>query len=111
MKNRLIGMLAFLTLSPVLTFAHGFGWDEGGGNHMGFMGGGWGNHMGFMGGGWMMIFWMVLLGLLIATAVKWIFFSRNKPEVSGNALNILTERYAKGELSQEEYQKMKKELR
>lgn len=80
---------------------------------------------GFMGHGFSMIphmigalFCVALLTLLIIFIVKRIrhkqplFFSHpvheNKP--AGNALAILNERYAKGEIGDEDYQKIKAEI-
>lgn len=111
MKNKLLSTFLLLAVVPVFSFAHGFGWDEGLGNHMGFMGRNWGGHMGFFGGGFMMILWIVLLGFLIISLIKWIFPSKFNSGATGSALSILSERYAKGEISEEEFQKMKKSLR
>jgi putative membrane protein len=85
---------------------------------VGMMGGyGWGGMMGpgMMGqsgiGWWMPVSGLIFLILLI---VGWypVFGGYHKPaQVSGSsAIEILKERYAKGEISEEQYQKMKKEL-
>lgn len=69
---------------------------------------GWG-----MGFGWifMLIFWaLIVIGLI--TVVQWIF--SNKPEshisVEKSALQILEERYARGEIEREEFEQKKKDL-
>lgn len=73
--------------------------------------GNWGpSSMGYMGGGWMMILWMILLIVGIVALVRWIAGSRRTMHFGNSALIILAERYAKGEISQEEYEAMKKQL-
>ena len=109
MKTKLMTGLTLAIFSPLTLLAHN-DWNGGWGNNMGFMDGNWGNHMGFFGGGWLMILWMILLVLIIAALVKWIIAPREKRTVSSDALKIISERYARGELSQEEFHKMKKEL-
>ncbi len=111
MKNKLFAMLALFTLSPFLIFADGFSkksWE----NHMGYMGDGWGNHMGFMGGGWMMM--ILLAGLLIITIIaitRWATAPKRNLAVSNDARSILAERFAKGEITREEFLEMKNQLR
>lgn len=68
------------------------------------------NTMNGWGGIGMMIFWVVLIITIVY------LFSRNRTMIttshsSSNALNILQERYAKGEISDEEYQNKKKALK
>lgn len=69
--------------------------------------GDWGHHM-WDGGGWMwlwwtlmMLFWVAVIGL----AVFWIARAPQSSRDSGDdrAKEILAERYARGELSTEEY--------
>ncbi|MGB9716670.1 MAG: SHOCT domain-containing protein [Thermodesulfovibrionales bacterium] len=73
----------------------------------------WGNHgwgMGF-GFGWllMILFWvLVILGIVYL--VKVIAGSARKGEKEETALDILKKRYAKGEISKEEFEKMKEDL-
>lgn len=110
MKNKLLGLAALMIISPVLAFAQGYGWDGGWNGHMGFMGGNWGNQMGFFGGGLMMILWVIVLVAAIVALVRWIINPKSKSAATGNALSILAERYAKGEISQEEFIAMKKSL-
>jgi len=76
-------------------------------------------HMGFGGGFFMMIGGLLLLGLVVylivvLTGNK----STNKPVNGGNstqdigsAMNILNERFARGEINEEEYARKKSELR
>ncbi len=75
---------------------------------------GFGGSMGFgMGFGW--IFWLVILGVIIWAVVSLV----NRPSGSTehgvssgeSARDILKKRYARGEISREEYQEMKSDLR
>lgn len=60
--------------------------------------------------GW--IFWIVLIALIIWLVVNQ--SNRNKqiyqPPQQDSAIDILKKRYAKGEISKEEYEQMKKDL-
>lgn len=63
-------------------------------------------------GGWMIIFWIAVVGLIIWGVVAW---TRNRPPESGvgdkrSPLDIAKERYAKGEISKEEFEKIKKDV-
>ena len=85
-------------------------WGDNRGWHMGpGMMGGWG--MGWFGGIFMMIFWvLVLVGLFFL--IKWLIqtTSRSKSGAcSGNrALDILKERFARGEIDAAEFEEKKK---
>jgi putative membrane protein len=64
------------------------------------------------GGGFMMIFWVLLIGLIIWGVVR---LSSRGGYVSGqnhasNALNIAKERYARGEITKEEFEQLKRTL-
>jgi len=69
---------------------------------------GWG--MGF-GSGWftMIIFWVLLI-LGIVYLVKIIAGSPKKGDKEGTAIDILKKRYAKGEISKEEFDKIKDDI-
>lgn len=74
----------------------------------------WGGFDG-MGWGWiglgivhMALFWiLVVLGIVVLA--KWLA-GGGPPRVEGRALEILKERYAKGELTREQFEQMKREL-
>ena len=100
--------MSFLALSSRMAFAHGGyggGWGMGGPGMMG----GWG--MGWWGFIPMLLFW----GLIIAGVVfliKVLAQGRAKTgsgfSETSNALEVLKERYARGEITKEEYRQMKK---
>ncbi|MCL4426361.1 MAG: SHOCT domain-containing protein [Firmicutes bacterium] len=64
----------------------------------------------WMGGGiWMMIFWVILIGL----GLYWLFSlipDRNVTRSRHDILDILKERYARGEITREQYEEMKRDL-
>ena len=64
--------------------------------------------MGLMGFGWL---WTVILVIIIFVAIYY-FTAGFKQEStkSANALEIIKQRYAKGEITEEEFRKMKKEI-
>jgi len=70
--------------------------------------GGWSNMMGWFGGGIMMIlFWVALIYFIV-----WLV-RNNKTNGADNgkkALDILKERYAKGEIDKKEFEEKKKDL-
>ena len=84
-------------------------WGDNRGWHMGSgMMGGWG--MGWFGGIFMMIFWvLVLVGLVLL--IKWLIQSTSRVKSdagnSNRALEILKERYARGEIDTAEFETMK----
>ena len=68
----------------------------------------WHGMMGF-GGIWMLLI-MVLIVVGLVAVVRWL--SRDEPSARGGsrALEILKERYARGEIDRETYQRMKADL-
>ena len=71
----------------------------------------WYDHMNWgWGGGFMMIFWIVLLAVLIYWIIRAAQRTGNPPSQSESALDILKKRYARGEISEEEFEEHKKEL-
>ena len=70
--------------------------------------GGWGNMMGYLGGGIMMIlFWGAVIYFIV-----WLVRNNrtNETDSSKKALDILKERYAKGEMDKKEFEEKKKDL-
>jgi putative membrane protein len=68
------------------------------------------------GGGWMMIFWWILIIAVVVVLVKWAATSTGGWPGNGNnrlnksVLDILEERYARGEIDKEEYEEKKMDL-
>jgi putative membrane protein len=84
-----------------------------GGWHMGpgMMGGGWG--MGWFGMIIMLVFWvLVIVGLVFL--IKWLIRSSKGeaqvPPAGSRALEILKERYARGEIDKVEFEEKKRDL-
>lgn len=75
-------------------------------SNLGFCGGG-----GFFGLGW---FFMILIWALIIVGivflVRWLIKETSDTKKTGSVLEILKERYAKGEISKDEFEQKKKEL-
>ena len=80
----------------------------------------WGD-MGSMGWGWgwgifgtvHMLLWWVLIVLGIAVLAKWLFTSgRHDRGIAGadNAVEILKQRYARGEIGKDEFEQKKRDL-
>ncbi len=106
----LMTVLAIMILSPVdpalAQWGNNQGWHMGPG-----MMGGWGG--GWFGGIFMIIFWiLILVGLVLL--IKWLIQSTNRRQsgdAGGNrALEILKERYARGEIDRNEFEKMKMDI-
>ncbi len=85
------------------------GWDMG----HGMMG--WGGGMGWFGGIMMFLFWAAfMVGLIIL--IRWLWLSSSRYAGGGvsdgnAALNILKERFAKGEIDKEEFEAKLKTLK
>lgn len=65
---------------------------------------------GFFGGGFMMIFWWVLIIVGIFALIKWILPQGSQSGNGESPLEILKRRYARGEISKDEFNKLKSDL-
>jgi len=63
---------------------------------------------GWFGGIGMIIFWVIFLSLTVWLVFTLVRNTRNEP--SSKALDIVKERYAKGEISKDEYDQYRKNL-
>jgi putative membrane protein len=63
-------------------------------------------------GGWMMIFWVVIIALIVWGGIALIRRGTSASDTSQkhDPLDITRERYAKGEISKEEFEQIKKDL-
>jgi len=61
------------------------------------------------GGLFMILWWVVIIGAIVLV-VRWLMPSFPGERSGKDALDILKERYARGELSQDEYEKMRREI-
>ncbi len=80
------------------------------GNMMGDMGSfGWG--MGLSGGVFMLLFWGLII-VAVVVLVKWLIGQPRQRDASRRdvALEILQERYARGEIETEEFKQTKRQL-
>jgi putative membrane protein len=64
------------------------------------------------GGGWMIIVWIVIVGLIVwgVIALTRRGSSRSESGANRTPLDIARERYAKGEITKEEFEHIKKDL-
>lgn len=61
--------------------------------------------------GW--IFWIIIIVVIVWAVIQFINKTQQRPPVSKpeeRPMDILKKRYAKGEISKEEFEKMKKDL-
>jgi putative membrane protein len=100
-------VLVVMGILPAVAWAQGggdyWGW---GGHPMGWMWGAWGIGMGLM----MLLFWGAVI-VAIVVGVRWAF-GQGRPGStrSDTALDILRERYARGEINREEFEQRKRDL-
>jgi putative membrane protein len=67
----------------------------------------WGGGYGFFGGFMMIAFWGIIIALIVV-AVRW--FNAKDGNSGSNALAILNERFAKGEIDEDEFKRRKAAL-
>ena len=100
----LITIFLILFMFPVLAFAD----TEGCG-----LIGGWNQMMnfGYGGGIFMMFMFAIVIGLIIYFIIANTKSNKYTGEFSETSLDIIKERFAKGEITEEEFEKMKKALK
>lgn len=99
----LIMVFVILFMFPVLVFAdvEGCGFTRG-----------WNQMMNFGNGGMFMMFmFAIVIGLIIYFIITNAKSNRYTGEFNKTSLDIIKERYAKGEITEEEFEKMKKSLK
>ena len=65
---------------------------------------------GHAGGGFIgIIFWIILIVAVVAI-FRWLMDNRSSGSQSKSALDILNERYARGEIDQQEYERKRSEI-
>jgi len=103
MKTTTIGFGALVaSLAVSAAFAQQVGDGPRGYDHM------WGGGYGMFGGLMMLVFWGVIIALIVF-AVKW-FTDGKTGNKQPDAVDTLRDRFAKGEIDEEEFQKRKKAL-
>lgn len=104
MTPRLAAVMASW-MAPVTTSAQERAYEWGWGMHpMSGMWGAWGIGMMLM----MLVFWgLVIVGLVLG--IRWLV-SQGKESRSDSALEILRQRYARGELDKEEFEAKRRDL-
>ena len=104
---RIFALSALFTLS-VASSAYAY-YGGGYGYGPGMMGWGFGYGMGWLGPIFMIVFWVVLI-MGIIYLIRWIAGSTGSGSPSGHEtpLDILKKRYARGEISKQDFEQMKK---
>ena len=105
--GRTVRRIAMLGI-PLLVAATGTAVAHGGGGYDGgVMGGGWG-----LFGGGMALWGLLWMGLLIAVPLYLGYSLRNSDSggTDSRPISVLRERYARGELSEEEFERRRKQL-
>lgn len=102
---KILSAMSMSWFAPAAAFAQERPYDWGWGMHpMGWMGGMFGIGMMFM----MFFFWILVIAALVL-GVRWLM-SDHKERRSDSALEILRQRYARGEINKEEFDAKKKDL-
>jgi putative membrane protein len=73
--------------------------------YYGYWDGGWGV-LGFL---WMIVWWAIIIAAVIAL-VRWLSRGYSACRRDQSALDILKERYAKGEITKTQFEAMKKDI-
>jgi putative membrane protein len=67
---------------------------------------------GYFFGGWMIIVWVIIIGLIVWGVIALARHAANSPGSTArrSPLDIAKERYAKGEIAKEEFERIRKDL-
>ena len=110
MKRRLMALETGLAMGLLsASFAYGQGYGSGPGMMGGYGPEGWGWGIGMIG----MLLWWVLVILGIVLLARWIFgasHGHGGRAAAGRALEILKQRYARGEIDKKEFEEKKRDL-
>lgn len=90
--------------APMMVWAQARPYEYGWGHPMWGMWGAWGIGMGLM----MLVFWGLIIVALVL-GIRWLL-SQGKEARSDSALDILRQRYARGEINKEQFEAMKRDL-
>lgn len=72
---------------------------------------GWGGGWGILGAAHMLLWWvLIILGIAVLAKLLFGAGSQDRHGAGGNALEILKERYARGEIGKEEFEQKKRDL-
>lgn len=106
MKYSILPLLTLPLVSGFTTRAFAAGANDGYYGHMGMMGGGW-----FMGPIMMLIFFALLVGaVVLVVRLLGRGFGSSTGAESDRALYVLRERFANGDINEEEFEKRKRIL-
>lgn len=104
MRLIVLWIAGLLGATPMLAWAQERPYDYGWGHPMWGMWGAWGIGMGLM----MLVFWGLIIVALVL-GIRWLITQGKEPR-SDSALEILRQRYARGEITKEQFDAMKRDL-
>lgn len=111
-----IGIVLLVILTLVSSFITPFGYGPGFGGYgwgmmgPGMMGGFGGFGFPFMGGIWMILFWVLIIGGVVWLIQSFARGTTSSAPQGASLLEILKQRYAKGEITKEQFEQMKHDL-
>ena len=103
--TRMTQLVMWIVATPAVAWAQERIYEWGWGMHpMGWMWGAWGIGMMFV----MLVFWgLVIVGIVLG--IRWLARQGREPR-SDSALEILRQRYARGEINKEEFDAKRRDL-